>query len=70
VCSSTGEREPWDCCLLVVALSLRSFWRHRLHWDWLSFWHVHDDDVLDCDFGDVLSIEKCDSPGLGNGLKW
>jgi hypothetical protein len=31
---------------------------------------VQDDDVLDCDFGDVLSIEKCDSPGLGNGLKW
>jgi hypothetical protein len=69
VCSSTGERDPWDCCLLVAALSFRSFWRHFLHGDW-SFPHVQDDDVLGWDFGDVFSIEKCDSPGLGNGLKW
>jgi hypothetical protein len=68
VCSSTGEREPWDCCLLE-ALLLRSSWRHFLHGDW-SFSHVQDDVFLDWDFGDVLSSEKCDSPGLGNGLKW
>lgn len=68
MCSSTGERDPCSCCLLAVAL-LRSFWRHCLQRDW-SFSHVQDGVALSLDFGDVFSIEKCDSPGLGNGLKW
>lgn len=37
----------------------------------VSFRHVQDGVAVDgWERGDVFSIEKWDSPGFGNGLKW